>query len=65
MDNKKYVCEVCNKIFKYHSVYLKHKNNKKSCGYINNDVQINIIKEDNNKEIIINKQIYKCELCNT
>jgi hypothetical protein len=31
MDTEKYVCEICNKIFKFHSLYVKHKNNKKSC----------------------------------
>ena len=49
--NKRYICELCNKIFRSDYIYQKHINQKIKC---------NINKDD----IEVEKIIYKCDLCN-
>ena len=49
--NKRFVCELCKKIFRSDYIYQKHINQKIKC---------NINKDD----IIIEKNVYKCDLCN-
>ena len=66
-----YKCEICNKTFKYNSLFLKHKNKKKPCRNINeakqdmNDINrkyanITQLISDKNKKSVIDK-CYFCD----